>query len=134
MKKIILLVSILALIFTTGFASELNYEDLSTDDLLRIHREITEEITKRFSTNVLVQGTYEEGVSIAKGEYVFTCSKIYDGKKNVAVNVSGANDSFVSGDKLAEGESCLVSIEEGGKVLIGYGECIVTPLIGDYAP
>ena len=134
MKKTIIASMVLAigLITSPVMASEqstIDYDSMSTEELVALRDEINAQIADRGGDNVLPQGTYEVGKDIKAGQYkVFgckgydsSCFNVYSSKED-----HDAKGNAVQGSvSYEDGDSEMMNIDDGEYLDVTWGSLVV---------
>ena len=100
MKKIVLIVSVLAMLLgIVGFAESLDLSSMSTEDLLKLQSSIAEEIQKRTSTDTFT--SYKKWYDFGLGQYLPDPTEVIGRKlepyNSIQINTSSTFSEFLAG-------------------------------------
>ena len=147
MKKVLIIMCAAILFLTPAFAEDYDFSEKKLDELIMLRSRIDEEITTRIGTNnsMIYMGSYLVGTDIKAGRYLITCTKENENATNGMVIVVFRSDeayeanyptSYVYGDYrdnadvfigIDEGESALLSIQDGDHLVINWGQGTCIP-------
>lgn len=138
MKKILATLLIVCTLFTTtAYASSVDIDSLTMDELIKLRDAITEKINSSYGegADTIYKGQYVVGKTIKPGQYIIVFYKDATVDESfVAGNITIAEDmeSFNKREFLRDsfynfGEECYVDLNEGMVIALYYAPGIIRP-------
>lgn len=117
MRRVAALVILLLMCFSVSFAEEIDFSNMSLDQLFELKISINQEIAKRYGEGweELVPGEYFIGKEIKSGRYEVLGIKTYGNYTNICFRVIDPNnrEKYVYSNSPSIGESFVCVLEEG---------------------
>ena len=133
MKKLIVLALSTMLLITPVFAS-VDLGSMSDQELVDLKTQVTEEMIRRGSIDVLPKGTYLVGTDLKAGKYTFT--GIGDDYYYVgwyACKEDEENDNVGDYEGLSEGNQAFFDLSDG-MIFYNQQEVMIEPTVASWAP
>ena len=145
MKRVLIVIMLLMLLFSTALSEELNLSVISLDELVTLRRSIDAEILNRIGSDSssIYSGTYIVGENISAGKYSIKCIELFnDGYGLYGLHVAIyelEEDGSTFGNRisivnLAIGESAYVSLSPGLALDLSGGTGVVSIVDPFWAP
>lgn len=136
-KTLIVLLVIFTLFTTTAYASSVDLESMTTDELIELRNQIVQEINSRlgFDESKIYIGEYVVGQDIKAGDYII----VFEKNDNVERDVGGGYISLYENKEDADrhkacvsqsyyfGEECYIKLSDGMVMSISYSSGTIKP-------
>lgn len=140
-RALISLLVIFTLFTTTAYASSIDLESMTTDELIelkdKIYQEIMERVQDEGVEEPIYQGTYIVGEDIKPGKYVIvfrnefedkTKRDLFRGYIKCYTNQDAAiNDNCYFSDLLIIDEECGIDLEDGNVLVVASNYAMIKP-------
>ena len=119
MKKLLIMVAILAVVMTSALATSIDISTLTIDELVVLRGEIDAVLNEEIFP--IYAGKYIVGVDILPGRYTIKCLTAKEGKTGMLITVENEAGEDVHWINCEIGEERFVTIEEGQMLQLSSG-------------
>lgn len=138
MKKILIVLLVICTLFTTTvYASSVELESMTTDELIELRNQIVQEINNRlgFDESKIYIGDYVVGEDIKAGDYII----VFEKNDNVERETGGGYISLYTNQEDYDrrkscfsqsyyfGEECYIKLKDGMVMCISYSSGTIKP-------
>lgn len=128
MKKIILILIVMACCVTVAYAEDSSFESMSNAELFDLRMQIDSVIASRedYKNGIIYSGKYICGEDIKAGVYDITTIKVIDGYYYVYVRIDHNDGREYDHYDMWPETTCTFELIEGDILTIEYGTCLLS--------